>query len=100
MKFENFLKDMGHPPSKYHSIDRINPNDNYHQKNCRWILLSKQGMNTRNNRKITFNGVTRILKEWEFITGIHRRTISSRIDKLGWSVERALTENPKPKDTD
>lgn len=97
MKFENFLADMGHPPSKHHSIERINSSGNYEPTNCKWILLSKQGLNTRQNRRITFNGETRILIEWSFITGLHRRTISSRIDKMGWSVERALTERPYKK---
>lgn len=90
LTFENFLSDMGHPPSKDHTIERIDVHKGYNKENCKWILSKNQGLNKTNNRLITFKGETKILKEWEFITGIHCRTITSRI-KAGWSVEDALT---------
>jgi len=34
-KFENFLKDMGLPPTHKHQIDRINNDKGYRKSNCR-----------------------------------------------------------------
>lgn len=50
-----------------------------------------QQRNKTNNRVLTLNNEEHILAEWAEITGINRSTITSRIDKLGWTVEQALT---------
>lgn len=94
LKFANFLSDMGHPPSKHHTIERHDNNKDYCPENCYWIIDKFQASNRRSNRPITFRGKTMILKEWAKITGIHRRTITSRIDKFGWSIKDALTIHP------
>ena len=40
---------------------------------------------------LTYNGETKSLAEWSRITGIKETTISSRINRNNWSVEKALT---------
>ena len=51
LKFDNFVSDMGNRPSQPHSIDRINNDDGYHPKNCRWSLPREQQLNKRNSNK-------------------------------------------------
>ena len=44
--YQNFLKDMGERPEN-HSLDRINPFENYSPENCRWATYKEQANNTR-----------------------------------------------------
>lgn len=44
-KFENFYRDMGEPPSKLHTIDRIDPKKGYSKDNVRWATRSQQSRN-------------------------------------------------------
>lgn len=88
--FENFLKDMGNPPSRDHSLDRINVDGNYCAENCRWATSQEQALNKRTNRIIEFNGITAPLKEHCNILGISYKSVHARITR-GWSVSDALT---------
>jgi hypothetical protein len=45
---------------------------------------------------LSFNGQTMTMGEWESKTGIHRKTISDRIDR-GWTARRALCTLPSKK---
>lgn len=47
------------------------------------------------NRFIDYNNERRSLTEWSRITGINKKTISDRIDKWGWTLEKALTTGAK-----
>jgi len=96
--YEAFLGDMGLPPSMKHQIDRIDNDGNYKPENCAWVSRKKQSRNKRNNRHISANGVTLTLVEWTEKTGMHQKTISSRI-KRGWTPEEALGLTPRIKKT-
>ena len=48
-KFENFLTDMGEPPSDTHEIERKNHLGDYTPENCEWIPGKHQNRNTRRN---------------------------------------------------
>ena len=92
--FENFLEDMGFPPTSSHTLERNDNDGDYTPKNCRWATWEEQQNNRRSNRRITLNGRTQTLQQWSKETGINRRTIAQRIDN-GWSSSDALTTQVK-----
>lgn len=74
------------------TLDRIDNDGNYEPENCRWEDRLVQGNNSRKNRLIEHNGETHTLAEWSRITGLSRDTIRFRIDRRGWDIGRALSE--------
>ena len=93
INFSAFLKDMGERPHAS-SLDRIDNDGDYCPENCRWATKAEQVRNCRSNRLISFRGRTLTLAQWAEETGMHRETISGRLDD-GWSPARALTEPPR-----
>jgi len=93
--FKNFMDDMGVKPTPNHTLDRIDNNKGYTPDNCRWATYTDQLNNRRNSRLIEYMGKTQTLAEWSLETGIGWHTLRQRIDRLGWSIERALTQIPK-----
>lgn len=87
--FENFYADMGKKPSAKHSLDRIDVNGNYEQKNCRWADDITQSRNRRNVKIITINGLSMTIPEWAERQKISAKRIRSRI-YYGWSCEEAI----------
>lgn len=92
LSFENFLSDMGEPPSPKHSIDRIDNHGDYEPRNCRWAQGDVQVRNRRNARLLTFDGRTQNLCDWAAEIGMKFDTLAARLDMYGMSVEEALTK--------
>jgi hypothetical protein len=93
-KFQNFIDDMGRRPTQKHTIDRIDNNLGYSPDNCRWVTKDVQANNTRtvlSAKRYTFNEKTMRISEWSTELGIPRLTLHARINKYGWSVEKAFT---------
>lgn len=78
------------------TIDRKDNKKGYTPDNCRWITEKEQNRNTTRNRIIKYNEKEKTIVEWAEIFGINYQTLSSRLNKLGWSVEKAL-ETPVKK---
>ena len=90
--FTEFKKwSIDHGYSNELTLDRKDSNKDYSPDNCRWVTRKIQQNNTSYNHLITYNGVTRTMKEWTEITGISYYALYNRI-RRGWSIERMLTE--------
>jgi hypothetical protein len=88
--FECFLEDMGHRPSKEHSIDRINNDGDYCPENCRWATKSEQSRNKSTNIILTFNGKTQCALDWAKELNVGSYVIYHRLN-IGWSIDKTLS---------
>ena len=94
--FENFYTwaiNNGYDPDAPRgecTIDRINPDGDYEPNNCRWVSNTVQQRNKRNNHYLTYKGETHPVTEWAEILGMGKGTLETRINKYGWSIERAF----------
>jgi len=87
--FAKWAKDNGYTDDL--TIDRIDVNKGYSPENCRFASMDIQANNTTRNHHIAFNGQTKTMSEWANEFGIKYSTLRSRINLLGWDIERALT---------
>lgn len=90
--FAKWSKDNGYKHGL--TLDRIDVNGNYQPSNCRWVDMSVQSNNKRNNRLVELEGETHTISEWSRIVGISKETIRYRLNS-GWSSYKALTTPTK-----
>ena len=90
IEFEKWAVSKGYNDTL--TIERIDVNGNYCPENCKWIPLKQQGWNKRNSRLITYKGETKSLAEWSFLLKFNYWKVHQRLNRLGWSVDRAFTE--------
>lgn len=74
------------------TLDRIDPNGDYRPENCRWVSMSVQANNKRNNNYYTIDGITKTLSEWCREYKVENvQSVWIRI-KNGMDVKTALTK--------
>ncbi len=93
--FLAFLSHIGPKPSLFHTVDRKDSAKNYEPGNVQWSTPIQQARNRRSNKVHLFEGVPVSEAELAERFGIGRSTIAYRTDKLGWPIEKALTEKIK-----
>jgi hypothetical protein len=98
MVFQNWAMVNGYDvsaPRGQCTLDRIDNDGNYCPENCRWTTAKEQANNTRRTRFIEFNGETHSVSEWGRRLGINQSTLNMRLNKYGWSAEKALKTEVK-----
>lgn len=92
--FEDFYHDMGKCPENF-SIDRIDNELGYNPENCRWASAETQSKNRGSfNLIFTYNGETKVLKDWAKELNINYGTLRARIQRSGLSFEDAIKPDP------
>lgn len=80
------------------TIDRVDNNDCYCPKNCRWVNRKVQSNNRSFCKMIEYNGKTQSLMQWCEELSLNYKLIYSRIYKLGWTFEKAINTPVKRKE--
>ena len=93
MNVERFIEDLPEGYFDGAEIDRIDNDGDYEPGNVRWSSPGDNCDNRRTGRLITAHGKTQSLRKWAEETGIDERLIWSRIESLGWSDERSVTDS-------
>ncbi len=81
--FNQFLLDMGEPPSLKHTLERKDNNGNYCKNNCIWALPIIQANNKRCSRIVEHKGRKRTLAQWSRELKIPYMTLWNRWKKKG-----------------
>lgn len=71
----------------------------YSPETCMFVTAMENCNARRSNVWITHNGETKNIKQWSDFTGISSSLIRYRIGKLGWSIEKTLSQLPDIKHT-
>jgi hypothetical protein len=91
--YARFRSDMGPKPSKRHSIERNDVDQNYTADNCRWATPHEQSRNMRSNRWLHLpDGRVLCLTDAATEFGIQESKLRYRL-KHGWPLERALVND-------
>ena len=94
LTFEQWAKKNGYSADL--EIDRIDNNKGYMPENCRFVTCEENANNKRTNHYISYNGVTKTMKQWSVYYVIPYSLLQARL-RRGWTMEKAIsTSHIKP----
>lgn len=96
--FLNFYQDNKDKYQQGLSIERINVDGDYCPENVTWIPTKQQAKNRRSSVHLTYNGQTKIQKEWSKELNISQETIRERRQR-GLPIEMVLSKQKFSKHT-
>jgi hypothetical protein len=90
--FDAFLADMGAPPSRDHTLERIDNSIGYEPENCEWVLRDAQMRNQRRTILVTCAGETLCGKDWAKKAGVPYQLLTKTFRRSGIEAVRVLIE--------
>lgn len=88
--YDSYLKHVEEFGEKNTTLDRRDNDKGYTKENCRWATYKEQNNNRRNVLYVTYNGETKLLKDWAIKLNINYITLYWRLYKLNWSIEKTF----------
>lgn len=89
--FASFLTDMSECPDVTMTLDRLDNAKGYEPGNCRWATKAEQNKNRSYCVMLTHNGETKNVTDWAAQYSMTQNALAMRL-RLGWTIERALTQ--------
>lgn len=74
------------------TIERKDTNKDYCPENCTWVPFNEQQRNRTICYSIEYNGIVKNLTDWCEELGVSYKRVHNRMNKLGWTFERAISE--------
>jgi hypothetical protein len=95
--FEAFWRDMGATYAHSLSLERVDNDGPYSPQNCCWATAREQARNRRTSVWLDTPKGRMLLEDAAKIYGLRSMTLSARLKRYGWPLEKALmTPGRKP----